>query len=165
MIYKTNYLKQIKPIIKDLTKECFSQRPAVYDGRNQYALNTKHKDLLYKLFISFCKKKLNKFTLTKDDLIVWCYFSNKDYHFENKCWHNHINSSTIVGVLYLDIPEDNKGIDFFDNGTINYKVKKGDFLIFPNFLSHFPYPSKDKTRISINLELNCKEPSFKIFDL
>ena len=83
----------------------------------------------------------------------------------NYPWHNHINTSTINGVLYLEtIPK--HGIKFKYDNKITYKeVKPYDLLIFPNFLDHVPIISKLKRRISLNFELNCVEKSEEIFGI
>jgi hypothetical protein len=166
MIFKTNITNKLKPFINTLIKECVDQRYK-YDINlgNNYELITKQKNKLYKYFINFCKKKLKKFTVINKELKCWCYLSDKTISYA--AWHDHIKTSTIVGVIYLKVPKENKGIDFlFNNKTINKKIKKGDLLIFPNFLKHYPYPSfNDDLRISINLELNCLEQSKDIFNV
>lgn len=164
MLYKTNVSKKIKPFIKDLIKECRDQRATFKPtgtARN-YFLNTKYAKNIYDIFIEFCCKKLNKFQIKDKNLKVWCYFSDKNYIKGN--WHDHIGSSTIVGVLYLKIPKKNKGIDFLiKNKVVNYRPKEGELFIFPNYFAHYPHPSETTERISLNLELNCIEDSIDIF--
>jgi hypothetical protein len=163
MIYQFNLKEELKEIYLDLLKECDDSRPikTINDNIN-YLLSSKHVKKLYKIFIDKCKKNLI-FTLKDNDFKCWCYYS--DYKFNKTLWHNHINTSTINGVIYLKIPEKNKGIDFKNNNNIiNIKPKMFDLLIFPNYLNHYPYPSNNKdTRIVLNLELRCNEESNKIF--
>ena len=40
-----------------------------------------------------------------------------------------------------------------------------DMLIFPSFLDHYPETSKKEPRITLNLELRCKESTEKIFNI
>ena len=64
------------------------------------------------------------------------------------------------------IPDEEKnGIDFkFNNKIMTYKPKPFDLIIFPNYLDHRPHGSEtDKKRISINIELQCKEKAEDIF--
>ena len=82
-------------------------------------------------------------------------------------WHNHLNTSTINGVYYLNIPEnDYVTIDFGLNGNIyTRKVNNYDLIIFPNYLNHKPNRCyKDGYRISINMEITCKESAEYIFN-
>jgi len=120
---------------------------------------------LYKKFYSLCKKK---FVFTKSDRSIetcWSYLSDKNYFKEE--WHNHLRTSTINAVYYLNIPNnDNVTIDFELNGNfLRHKVDNYDLLIFPDYLNHKPNRCyKDGYRISINMEIICNEPSNYIFN-
>jgi hypothetical protein len=68
--------------------------------------------------------------------------------------------------------EPNKTVYFIDNikypekDSIYFEPKDYDFLLFPGDLPHYPYPSLDnKVRISINMEMACKESIFEIFNI
>ena len=123
---------------------------------------TKHKDKLYDIFIKESRKILNKFTLKDTNFRLWCLHTDQTFY-EGDVWHNHIKSSTINCVLYLKTVK-NKGIEFENNGDKTY-VEPIDFdlVIFPNFLNHRPLLSKDKTRISLNMEIRCNENVNEIF--
>jgi len=82
-------------------------------------------------------------------------------------WHNHINSSTINAVYYLNIPKkDNVTIDFeLNKKLLTYKIKNYDLIIFPDNLNHKPNRCyNDGYRISINMEIICNETSEHIFN-
>ena len=67
-------------------------------------------------------------------------------------------------MLYLDTQD--KGIDFrYDNNEVYIKPNNDDMLIFPGSLDHRLHPSVDKERISLNLEIRCKENENKLFKI
>jgi len=163
IIYHFNLKKELKKIYKDLLEECKNSRPSkmINDDYN-YLLHTKYNEKLYEIFINKCKENLT-FSLKDNNFKCWCYYS--DNNFFKTIWHNHVYSSTINGVLYLKVPKNNKGIDFKHNNIFfNFKPKIFDLLIFPNYLDHYPHPSKNEdARIALNFELRCNEKSNKIF--
>ena len=163
MITKISVNKEIKSFKKDLINECIKKRlvnPSVH-GVNNYFVDSKHTEKLYTILIRSCAKHLNTFTISDHNFKLWCYYSDKKFNEGN--WHNHIDTATINAVLYLKVPKNNKGIDFRMNKTIyNLKPKSGDLIIFPDFLDHYPYPSFDQPRISLNLEIKCNEQSRQI---
>ena len=167
IVIKADISKEIKPFKKDLIKDCVKDR--IYDSTiynsNNYPIKTKHIKKLYKILLQYCNKHLNKFTIKDKNFKVWCYYSDDKFNQGN--WHNHINTCTINAVLYLKIPKENLGIAFRHNGeTVTYKPKVGELLIFPNYLEHFPYPSKNKnSRITLNLEIKCNEHPDQIYKI
>ena len=67
-------------------------------------------------------------------------------------------------MIYLKT--EGKGIFFKHKDESLYVLpKENDMLIFPAFLDHYPVPSKKEPRITLNLELRCKEPINKIFNI
>ena len=123
---------------------------------------TKYDDYLYDLFIKKSRKLLNPFTIKNPDLKVWCYFtglgdSKKD------TWHNHLKTSTINSVLYLETIK-GCGINFRNKKEVWYvEPKEFDLLIFPASLDHLPVTSPTQQRVSLNLELVCNENEREIF--
>jgi len=163
VIHTKNIKDKINFFYLDLIKECNEQRPVTITNGNNYFLNTKHKNILYEIVLNQARKKLNTFTLKDNKFKCWCYFSDKK--FNETGWHNHVNTSTINAVLYLKVPKNNKGIDFKINNKIkNYKPKKFDLYIFPSYVEHCPYPSKQNSRITLNLEIRCNETAKHIFN-
>jgi hypothetical protein len=81
-------------------------------------------------------------------------------------WHNHIETSSINGVYYLKVNEDERGILFAHEGKeYHYMPKNNDLIIFPNYLKHLPLPSLTATRISINMEIITNEDVDTIFSV
>jgi len=165
LIHLTNIKNKIELIKEELIQECINSKPKKYKDNKtfNYKVNSKHKEYLYNIFIEYALNNLNKFTLKNKDFNIWCYYS--DNTFDKSVWHNHINTSTINGVLYLQLPKENGGIDFIKNNIIlNIKPRMYDFIMFPNYLNHLPYPSTtEEKRLSINLELRCNEDANYIF--
>lgn len=132
---------------------------------------------------NFFEELYNKFLDTAYDIFgeytkipnksynIWSYSSNKFNHgLIPGCIHNHMNTSTINSVYYLNIPQsvtNEKGsISFFLNQNVfTYKPNNDDFLIFPNYLDHRinNYEDDEEWRVSINMEINCKESSAELF--
>lgn len=166
-ILSFNIKNNIENFYLDLLIECIEQRPIpeLQDGNN-YIFKSKYTNELYDTFISLCKKNLNSFTINSLKFGTWCCLSDKNNNIHQ--WHNHIKTGTIIGVLYLKIPDlEKNGIDFkLPNNDIyeTYNPNPFDLLIFPNYLDHRPHGSKtNKKRISINIELQCKESAENIF--
>lgn len=119
---------------------------------------------LYENFYKFC---LTHFNFTVDESrnrsVCWAYVSDKvDF---NEVWHNHISTSTINGVYYLNIPNNNTSIDFSLGGKqLTYHPKENELIIFPNYLDHKPNRCYDDGyRIAINMEIICNETSDELF--
>ena len=120
---------------------------------------------LYKKFYELCEKNFLFTPNIKSSNNCWSYVSDNTNF--NEVWHNHLNTSTINGVYYLNIPEnDNVTIDFELNGNIyTRKVNNYDLIVFPNYLNHRPNRCyEDGYRISINMEIICNESSEYIFN-
>ena len=180
LINKVNVTRQIKPIKDQLINDAiFSQynRPK---GSFNYEVNSNYRQYLYDMFIEHSRKLLNNFTLRDTNFKVWCYLTDETYS-QGDTWHNHIHTSTINGVLYLNVVK-GYGIEFKTDYNNTYKQdipnreynrdnvtyiepNNFDLLIFPNFIDHRPLISKDKRRISFNLEIRCNESSKEIFNL
>ena len=161
MIHCFSIKEDIKNFKENLIKECVDQRKKEEIGCN-FKVQTKYIDVLYKIFIDCSKKILKPFTIKDKNFKVWCYMTDSTYN--DTGWHNHVNTSTINCVIYLQIK--NQGINFkINNEEIYIKPDNGDMLIFPASLEHLPEPSKtDYRRISLNLELCCNENEKEIFN-
>jgi hypothetical protein len=106
-----------------------------------------------------------KYLPTNNDF-CWAYCSNSGDYAE--IWHDHMKTSTINSVYYLNVPNCSGGEIEFDlgkNKTFKYKPSNFDLLIFPNYLRHRPLMVNSKElRVSINMEFLCEEQPFYIFD-
>jgi len=88
----------------------------------------------------------------------WAYCTNR--HVEYYVWHNHLKSSTMHCVYYVNVPNTSGGeIDFELNGEFfSFKPKLHDFIIMPNYLNHAPrQPLSNEYRISLNMEAYCEQ--------
>ena len=129
------------------------------DGGRQVKL--KSNKVLSKIYQNFLEYSQNRFG--KLDIIqepeMWALCTNKDNW--KSVIHNHIETSTINAVYYLNIPQ----IDYKNVGEIkllhndkwyNYMPSENELLIFPNYLTHdTEYNKTEDFRVSINMEIKC----------
>lgn len=177
LIHRVNIRNEIVDIKDSLIAEILESRKFQSYGYN-FQVSTVYQEYLYNIFIDHSKKFLNSFTLSNADHRVWCYYADNSFQ-QGDVWHNHMNTSTINGVLYLETVKgcglqystvyDCEKIgnvshkDFNTKGLKYLEPKNYDLIIFPNFLNHRPIFSKKHRRISLNLELSCLENSLDIF--
>ena len=183
LINKINLTKEIEPIKDELITDILSSRFYRHPESYNFKVNTKHNKYLYDLFIKLSRRLLNKFTLSDTDLKIWCFLTDK-HGSRWSTWHNHYNTTTINGVLYLeavkgyglevctdynetylrDLP-----VELYINREKKYiELNNYDLLIFPDFLEHRPLvPPMDKhqRRITLNFEVRCNESSKEIFNI
>jgi len=124
--------------------------------------------ILTQIYKMFRQSAVQNFNATIDDKKTieeyWAYCTNR--HNIYYVFHNHIKTSTINSVYYVNVPDCPGGeLDFELNGKFySFKPKQFDLIIMPNYLNHAPrQPLTDEYRISINLELFCKESAEEIF--
>jgi len=123
---------------------------------------------LYSKFFEFSKTIFGDFTASNNNESCWSYASNKFNHGAG-ILHNHLNTSTINSVYYLNVPQtasiSNGSISFVLNGNkFTYKPENGDLLIFPDYLDHqINFLDDEEYRVSINMEIKCEESSEELF--
>jgi hypothetical protein len=124
---------------------------------------------LYDKFLTYSKNLFGDFKISESEEIkCWSYASNKFDHGPGEV-HNHLDTSTINSVYYLNVPKTaniHKGsITFILNGDeFSYRPKNGDLLIFPNYLDHkINFLDDEEYRVSINMEIKCEELSNDLF--
>jgi hypothetical protein len=106
--------------------------------------------------------------LPNNSSMCWSYSSNNVDHGPGMV-HNHINTSTINSVYYLNVPDsatiENGSIQFFmNNKTFSYRPNRYDLVMFPNYLDHkINYLNDSEYRISINMEILCNNDPHVIF--
>lgn len=164
-----NYLGKIKD--KEKIIECLKKNHSVnfnpYLGNN-FVITEDYNNFfcnLRKKVQDDCQKILN-YTISDDN---WgtsnCYLSDKNNFAEE--WHNHIPTSTVTVVYYFNIPNNKTSIDFLCEKCQNlytYKPMTDELLILPNYLYHKPKRCYDDGyRISINIDILCKESSTELF--
>ena len=155
-VYVVSLKEQLQPIESELTKELINQRPAkMIFGEYNFNVKSKYNPYLYKLFLESSTKLLNKFTLKDENFKTWCSIS--DNQFDITCWHNHLTTSTINGVIYLKLTKEEKGINFCEslfghrnwvqtsyNSNIRYNFAGAGFTWDPDnnaFYPPQPFPS------------------------
>ena len=129
------------------------------DGGRQVKL--KSNKVLSKIYQNFLEYSQNRFG--KLDIIqepeMWALCTNKDNC--KSVIHNHVNTSTINAVYYLNIPQVNfKNVGdiklLHENKWYNYTPSENELIIFPNYLTHdTEYNKTDDFRVSINMEIKC----------
>jgi len=123
---------------------------------------------LYNKFFEFSKTFFGDFTTSNNSEMCWSYASNQFDHGPGLL-HNHINTSTINSVYYLNVPQSTTisegSISFvLDDQQFSYRPKNGDLLIFPNYLDHkINFLNDEEYRVSINMEIKCEETAEELF--
>ena len=92
------------------------------------------------------------------------YMSDKDNYAEQ--WHNHIETGVLSAIYYFNIPC-KTSINFLcerNEKLFTHSPSNDELLIFPSHLYHKPNRCfGDGYRISINLDVLCKESSRELF--
>jgi len=106
--------------------------------------------------------------LPNNSNMCWSYSSNNKDHGLGLI-HNHINTSTINSVYYLNVPSsatiENGSIQFFlEDKSFPYRPSNFDLIIFPNYLDHkINFLNDSEYRISINMEILCDNDPYELF--
>ena len=140
----------------NLLNEILSQ---MNDGGRQVKLKSnKVLSKIYQNFLEYSQNRFGKLNIIKEPE-VWALCTNKDNW--KSVVHNHIETSTINAVYYLNIPQINyKNVGdiklLHNNKWYNYMPSENELLIFPNYLTHdTEYNKTDDFRVSINMEIKC----------
>ena len=76
-------------------------------------------------------------------------------------YHNHINSSTINAVTYIDLPQEGGELEVECCGLHTIKVYENYLYLFPGWMIHRPLPQKDTSwRICVNLEYVSNDSAY-----
>ena len=112
----------------------------------QKYIEEKFIDVIYSLFdVSEQLKEIEIWTYIQDNL------KSSDY------WHNHLVTSTVNSVYYIDPPNKGGELEIHFIEKIRVPVKKDTLYLFPSWMEHRPLPQEDeKIRISVNLEYMCR---------
>ena len=168
--YKTHhdFVNEIEEPLSLFEKGSSTMSLVVEDIENSSLIYTK--DLffanLYDQFFLKCQSIFGDFKLSlKNSRTCHCYLDRKRYYLPS-VYHNHISTSTINGVYYLDVGEGDS-ISFIDDESDKeevYYVSTGELLIFANHLVHKPNrPTHDGIRYSLNMEIMTDESAEEIF--
>ena len=141
---------------EDLLNEILDQMKN--DGRQVKLKSNKVLSKIYQNFLEYSQNRFGKLDIIQEPE-MWALCTNKDNW--KSVIHNHIETSTINAVYYLNIPQ----IDYKNVGDIkllhndkwyNYMPSENELLIFPNYLTHdTEYNKTDDFRVSINMEIKC----------
>lgn len=166
-----NFLTVDDVVKRELMEDIFYSKKVHDEYENSPGVSTNFKIIRDRN--NFCKKLYNKFLRTTTrifgDIILdernkttcWSLCTNKDYW--KSVVHNHVSSSSINAVFYLQVPKINDeycGKIFLLNESNvweEYQPEPFDFLIMPNYMYHdTEYHDTEEWRVSINLEIICK---------
>ena len=126
-------------------------------------LNQKHKSKMIEKFKkdvidnSFLKIIEKEFTVSDitNPIRTCIYVQNNNI--SSNVWHNHVNTSTINAVFYIDPPQHGGELQLLlSNICYSIKPQKNKIYIFPYWMDHRPTPQIDtEWRISVNIEYMC----------
>lgn len=133
------------------------------NGNNNFSLSPIHEpfnSMLYNKLVEECTKLFGAINIhSNNNKKLWVYMNNKRFY--KNGIHNHINTSTINAVYYLNVPDTNSGaINFYENDKVilSYQPKEKELIIFPNYVYHEPQQSMtEEYRIGINMEIKCND--------
>lgn len=123
--------------------------------------NTEFDNELYRNNVAseFLKVVRNTFEVSEHlrDIRTWIYCQNNQHN--RSVWHNHMNTSTVNAVFYIDPPEeqDGGGLEVcLGQNVFTIPVKKNFIYMFPYWMDHRPLAQKsEKWRVSVNVEYFC----------
>jgi hypothetical protein len=159
---KDTFHKQQKNMIQHALK--YKHRIDTRLGYNYEVDLNKDFNTLYEHFLNKCKESFKKVTFIKVKPKCWACLLDKNNR-EN-VWHHHITSSTINSVFYLKLAKTENGIAFNENDNDKIIPDEFDLLLMKNSLIHKPLlpTNKNDLRITINMEVFCKESADEIFN-
>ena len=141
---------------EDLLNEILDQMKN--DGRQVKLKSNKVLSKIYQNFLDYSQNRFGKLDIIKEPE-MWALCTNKDNW--KSVVHNHIETSTINAVYYLNIPQLNyKNVGdiklLHNNKWYNYTPSENELIIFPNYLTHdTEFNNTDDFRVSINMEIKC----------
>lgn len=146
-------------IIKDFKSE---EIQSYLKQSNNFKLDKKYNFInsIYEKFLQESTQLFGEIQLDPTNIKDgWAYINNKNFY--KNGIHNHLNTSTINSVYYLNVPDTKTGsINFFDNEhnvIYTHYPKEKELIIFPNYMLHEPCQSMtDEYRIAVNLEIKCQ---------
>ena len=127
-------------------------------GRQVKLKSNKILSKIYQNFLEYSQNRFGKLDIIQEPE-MWALCTNKDNW--KSVVHNHIETSTINAVYYLNIPQiDYKSVGdiklLHENKWYNYTPSENELIIFPNYLTHdTEYNKTDDFRVSINMEIKC----------
>ena len=158
-VLKSKY--EVKSLIfEDLISFC-------YEGKTHYS---EHSILIWKYKSNYLSSALVTRLINVSEKLnpiqTWIYVQNNRH--TNNVWHNHVNTSSVNAVYYIDPPSEGGGLQLTLGGrdhTIKPEINK--LYLFPYWMEHRPLPQESKDwRVSVNIEYLClHRPIYKILDV
>lgn len=164
--HKFNTFEKEKLIEKILdSKDHFDSQPNSLKTQSNFEILYDHNNLLinlYEKFFNTAKTLFGDFKVSeKSKTTSWACVTNEDYY--DFVPHNHLKTSTINSVYYLNIPKVNRNLSGpikfqVNNEWLYYQPENFELIFFPNYLVHDATVHQSKEwRISINMEIICEE--------
>lgn len=142
---------------EDIVENYFKKQQKEFAAGYSYEYENKH--LCEKVSTAFEKIINDDFEVSErlNKTKLWTYVQNDEFF--NCVSHNHVRSSTINAVFYINPPEKEGG------GGLEYTIgnevhtlypQTNKLYVMPYWLYHRPLPqSEKKWRISVNIEYEC----------
>ena len=152
-----------KILIEDIfySKRLHDSKPNSLGVSTNFLVTKDRLNILKKMYdqiLETCKNLFKEIDLAdRNSTKCWSLCTNKDYW--ESVPHDHLETSTINTVYYLQIPKiDNHfcGMIRFliDDKWIDYQPKPNELLIIPNYLVHdTAFHNTEEWRISLNFEI------------
>jgi hypothetical protein len=145
----------IIPYKEDILKQ-FENKFNPNQGNSTLYINPELQNQIVPKFVTLIKENY-KVSKPIKEIKLWTYIQNN--YFFRSFLHNHIFTSTLNAVFYIDIPKIGGELKFaYENQTHTIFPQKNKLYVFPYWLSHKPLPQKDQEqRICFNLEYFCRK--------
>ncbi len=151
----TRHHERVRPIV-------LAEHAAWTAPEGQYSFPIQSPDpfftQLYERFGFACLSAFEPFTLHASSRRHCWAFVQKSGE-ERAIWHDHILTSTIVGVYYLCAPGEGGALGFrYREQEFQMRPEEGWIYLFPRWLLHKPMPQRTpEHRISLNVEMITRE--------
>lgn len=133
----------------------------IENNSKESGYNTLFDDPVYTNTIKnkFLKVIEDKFRVSNQlsEIKTWIYVQNNQYY--NSVWHNHVTTSTINAVYYINPPEVGGELELTMNAqSYKFKPQINYLYLFPYWMEHRPVVQESPDwRISVNIEYLCEQ--------
>ena len=133
----------------------------IENNSKESGYNTLFDDPVYTNTIKnkFLKVIEDKFWVSNQlsEIKTWIYVQNNQYY--NSVWHNHVTTSTINAVYYINPPEIGGELELTMNAqSYKFKPQINYLYLFPYWMERRPVVQESPDwRISVNIEYLCEQ--------
>lgn len=130
-------------------------------GYNTLYDNDEYTTIISNAFLEIVNKTF-EVSPSLNPIKTWIYAQTNNHW--SSVWHNHVSTSTVNAVYYIDPPKRGGGLNLRYQGMEHIVHPKPNTLyLFPCWMEHRPLPQEDdKWRISVNIEYMCNmRPTIK----